>query len=335
MTLSIKSMPANHGDCFIIKDLSEDLTFIIDCGLKITYNNYIKKECSEIEALILTHIDEDHILGAIPLFNDIPKKIQLNNIYFNSPHLLKSRSQSGEISVKQAKEIDRLLVEKNINCLGLTCGDYLPLSKNISLSLLSPLKSHLSKLNEKKFIDKESQDTKVNISILTTTPPVEELTKLKDDYLSINSDLVNACSTAFLLNYKEKRMLFLADAHPEVIANSLEKMGFSAENKIQVDLVKLSHHGSYKSISNRLLSLISCTKYWVSTNGGKSTSKHPSPATLAKIAANSYRGEAEHIHILFNYPIKTIESRNGPLMSEDDKKNYQVIFEEVNEVTWS
>lgn len=331
MALSIKALPANHGDCFIFVDSTDGHVLIVDCGLKITFYNHIKKMTNKVDTLILTHIDEDHILGAIPLIENTPNKFSTGIVYFNSPNLLELKSSSGNISVKQARKVDSLIEGKGVKLAGLESGQELNLNQNIVIQVLSPRKSDLEKLDSSKF-RMDSSSTKISINRKPAS--VLELSKSKDKYLSISSDLVNACSIAFVLRYKNKSMLYLGDAHPEVISSQLESLGYNESNKLKIDIVKMSHHGSFKNVSNRLISLISCNTFWISTNGGKGNSRHPDPETLAKIAVNVERNEAEDIKFLFNYPIEEIESKNGCLMSKNDQRNYNVALKKENEVVW-
>ncbi|MFT6128045.1 MAG: beta-lactamase superfamily II metal-dependent hydrolase [Flavobacteriaceae bacterium] len=333
MGLLIKSLKANHGDCFLFKDLESDITFIVDCGLKITYKHQIFKFTEKADFIILTHIDEDHILGAIPLLEDVPTKFSLKKVYLNSSNQIPLLESHGNISVKQAKTLGNLLIQKKIPVSTLIQGQKLIITKNLFLQIISPTKNDLIFLHQKKF-QQASADKDIEISIHSNDHDVSQLISKKDEFLSINSDIVNACSIAFILHYKQKKLLYLSDAHPEVIASYLESLGYSCSNKLAVDIVKLSHHGSSKSISNRLLRLISCSNYWISTNGGKAKAKHPSPTTLAKIAVSCARNGSEAITFYFNHPISGIESRNGNLMNDDDKKKYNVIFSEINEVEW-
>lgn len=331
--LLIKSLKANHGDCFLFRDIEEGITFIVDCGLKITYKHQIIKHTKEANFIILTHIDEDHILGAIPLLEDVPKIFSLQKAYLNSSDQIPLTDSHGDISVRQAKTVDKLLSQKKIPVSTLIQGQTLNITKDLFLEIISPTKNDLIMLHQQKF-QQGSADKDIKISINSDDHDVSHLISKKDEFLNINSDIVNACSIAFILHYKQRKLLYLSDAHPEVIANHLENLGHSSSNKLAVDLVKLSHHGSSKSISNRLLNLISCSNYWISTNGGKAKAKHPSPTTLAKIAVLCDRNGSESITFYFNHPISGIESRNGNLMSYDDKKKYNVIFSEISEVEW-
>ena len=58
-------------------------------------------------------------------------------------------------------------------------------------------------------------------------------------------------------------------------------MGYSKQNKLKVDIVKVSHHGSKDNTSNELLELIECNKFLISTDGKQHG--HPDKEALARI----------------------------------------------------
>lgn len=87
-------LPAEAGDCSVI-EFDNNECIIVDCGYKSTYHKELKpllqklklKGC-RVVLLIVTHIDQDHIEGAIELIkengnvND-PQIIDIDNIWFN------------------------------------------------------------------------------------------------------------------------------------------------------------------------------------------------------------------------------------------------------------
>ena len=80
MNVSVKIYPAKNGDCFLIsfgETEEEKKHLLIDCGYVDTFQKYLKDDLIKIgksggtlEKLILTHIDADHIQGAIRLLKD-------------------------------------------------------------------------------------------------------------------------------------------------------------------------------------------------------------------------------------------------------------------------
>ncbi len=61
--------------------------------------------------------------------------------------------------------------------------------------------------------------------------------------------------------------MFLADAHPSIIIESLEEFGYSKENPLKADLVKIAHHGSKSNNSREMLEMINSEKFIISSNG--------------------------------------------------------------------
>lgn len=87
-------LPAKSGDCFVVEFDNKDC-ILIDCGYVSTYKKELKplllrlcaKGCRLILFLI-THIDQDHISGAIQFLQengqqDAPQIIAIENIWFN------------------------------------------------------------------------------------------------------------------------------------------------------------------------------------------------------------------------------------------------------------
>lgn len=338
MSLIITSFEAKYGDAFFIEEPDSNIKFLVDCGFKLTYKHHIKKRTNSANFIILTHSDEDHINGAFPLINDYPEKFALDKVYVNSPESIPIPRTNGVISIRQAKDLVNLLQDKELPFEGLIQGQAIELSKNLSLDIISPTQTELDNYYEK-YNDQVAtvqQKTKgTGISLNPTTKSVVEWTKQPDSFPKISDDTANASSIAFILNFKDKKILFLADSHPEIISDYLLKKGFSSKQKATFDFIKLSHHGSAKSISKQLLNMISCNNFIISTNGGKAKSKHPSVETIAKLATLVDRNGNDEINFYFNHSLSTIETRNGPLLSAEDRLLYKINYIEQNEIILS
>ncbi|KPM75845.1 ComEC/Rec2 family competence protein [Pseudoalteromonas sp. UCD-33C] len=336
MALVITIFKANYGDAFLIKELSSGKQFIVDCGFKLTYRQHIKKKTNSVDFIILTHSDEDHINGAFPLLEDYPEYFSLNKVYVNSPESISVPRVAGGISIKQANSLFKLLNEKAVQFEGLTQGEVLEISDDFSLEIISPTSDDLECFH-KKFIEEITSDLsdkkETDISSNVATKTITEWAELPDSFLKKSDDIANTSSIAFILNYKDKKVLFLADSHPEVISDYFQQQGFSSEKKAVFDYIKLSHHGSAKSISKRLISMVSCNNYIISTNGGKARSKHPSVETIAKLAILVDRNKNDEINFYFNHSVSAIETRNGSLLSENERLLYKINYIEQNEIT--
>ncbi len=335
MTLTITSFQAKYGDAFLVEEADSSVNFLVDCGFKLTYKNHIKKRINSANFIILTHSDEDHINGAFPLINDYPEKFSLDKVYVNSPESIPAPRTNGDISIRQAKDLMTLLKEKEIPFEGLIQGQTINLSNELSLDIISPTKTELDSYYEKynSQVGTKLQIThETDISQNVTTKTIVEWAKQPDSFPRTSDDVANASSIAFVLNFRNKKVLFLADSHPEVITNYLIKQGYCQKKKVEFDYIKLSHHGSAKSISKKLISMISCNNYIISTNGGKARSKHPSVETIAKLAILVDRNGKSEINFYFNHSVASIEARNGPLLTAKERTLYLINYIEQNEI---
>lgn len=338
MGLIITSFEAKYGDAFLIEESVSGIRFLVDCGFKLTYKHHIKKKTNSADFIILTHSDEDHINGAFPLINDYPDSFFLNKVYVNTPESIPAPRTNGLISIRQAKDLVNLLQDKKLPFEGLIQGQTIKVSNELSLDIISPTKTELD-CYYKKYKDQVvtiSQDTKeTDISLNAATKAAIEWIKQPDSFPNKFDDIANASSIAFVLNFRNKKVLFLADSHPEVISDYLLKQGFNSEQKATFDYIKLSHHGSAKSISKQLLNMISCNNFIISTNGGKARSKHPSVETIAKLAIWVDRNGNDEINFYFNHSISSIEIRNGSLLSVEERLLYKINYIEQNEIRLS
>lgn len=120
MLITIKCYPAKNGDCFLIifgKTEEEEKHLLIDCGYVDTFQNYLKNDLIKIgksegilEKLILTHIDADHIQGAIRLLkdNNVERFITIKEVWHNTYRHLSEQKQ-GEIDLKQERILQEII----------------------------------------------------------------------------------------------------------------------------------------------------------------------------------------------------------------------------------
>lgn len=134
---------------------------------------------------------------------------------------------------------------------------------------------------------------------------------------------VNGSSIAFILEFNEKRVLFLADSHTDIIINNLKKIAIHEKvEEIFFDAVKISHHGSKHNTSLELLDLIDAERYIFSTNGKGKGFTHPDIETVFRIIS----GNRERKKILvFNYnPLHIIKIIDNEVLK--DKYNFCIEF---------
>jgi hypothetical protein len=147
--------------------------------------------------------------------------------------------------------------------------------------------------------------------------PIDEF--IRDDEFEEDTALPNGTSIAFLLTWHDKNFLFLADAHPSVIQESLESKNYSEKNKISCEIVKVAHHGSKANSSPDLLKLIDSKNYIISTNGDKD--QHPHKQFLARLI-----NLKKNCKIYFNY-----EERSENILKQPGDEKYRNILNRIDE----
>jgi beta-lactamase superfamily II metal-dependent hydrolase len=290
--MNIKLLKAFNGDSILISfqdDSNKNRNILIDGGTPRTYQRHLKPELENIiskeesiDILIVTHIDDDHIGGIKELYQD--KEFDRNfikDVWFNSGNLLsdyfkEDRDKTREVSVimddqvnmsiNQGKTLEKLLIKEGNWLQSFIKNDIAPvLVYGSKFTILSPAEKELKKLHKKweTEIDRkvdmspEHDDFSVPISELVKRPFIED------------KSIPNGSSIAVLIENKSHKAILLGDAYPSVVTKSLQNLGYSKDNKIYVDIVKISHHASKGNTSAELLSLINCSKYIISTDGSK------------------------------------------------------------------
>lgn len=129
---------------------------------------------------------------------------------------------------------------------------------------------------------------------------------------------INGSSISFIIEYQDKKMLFLGDSHPDIIIKNLNKLiknGFEPF----FECIKISHHGSDSNTNDELLAIIDAKKYIIATNG--SIHNHPDLVMLARLLNKK---SSEKKEIIFNYYQKKLNFLNDEELKK--KYNYSVLF---------
>lgn len=336
--MEILNLLAEHGDAFVIKTLSSGnpYTIVVDGGPGSTdelISSYYRR-LGFIDLMILTHFDEDHIAGLknyVKAYKD--SKLPVGRFWGNCAQGVDMTdpliSDAGNRNAGTLAHYLRLNKEANPESFEWREDIKAPLEytpSDIRIRVLSPdgltfttLKAEYEEYLKKHpiVIDDEEEVDDANIaSVRVDTDAKKIIEQLSSTDTQRRVNLMNRSSIAFLLEAEGKKILMLGDADAEIVANSIESLGEPLP--LKVDLVKASHHGSLNSISKHLLNVIDCDNYVFSTNGGTGRSYHPDRKTLALILRKPHRNGRE-INFYFNYPMATIKSRTGILLSDDEK----------------
>ncbi len=311
---NLYALPAGQGDCLMFQfqnKKGEYYHILIDGGnrtkvefkklKKIILEILNKAKRKVIDLAIITHSDDDHISGILNMLDDQDMNPLIEKIWFNSEKTIneffktenkntqnyKVHKKSPNRTVKSSRIQDNDLYDLLMNDKRWE-KDIIYTNKkedieNLTLTVLSPTIEKLEKLNQhwptqKARVVKSSSKGGFDYSI-----SYEEYIKNMPDFIEDTSP-VNGASIALLLEWESKKILLLSDAHPSVIVESLSQI-IGTKDFIEVDVVKISHHGSRRNTSDELLQIIKSNHFIISANANKKHF-HPNKETLCRIIKN-------------------------------------------------
>ena len=334
-SIEVQFLPAGCGDAIIIMFREMKKLVVIDFGserlenqeLLISYLKDAIQQIGQIDLFVISHMDDDHIGGVVSLFkqNEIEITNKVNEWWLNHSLEIKQTVSSKKISSKQEVDLKEFLVS-----IG-KCPEE-PILKGASkffgeirIEVLSP--------------DIESYNNAKGITLAEEKRRIHKIgAKISDHNLSIQElitkqfvndpSLTNRSSIAFLITAPNFKGLFLGDSHPDIIVNSLKELNYNdTTNKLKLDFVKISHHGSRKNTNDELLSLLDCSNFIISSNG---INRHslPDKEPLARIASKGSKEKS--VNIFFTHKDSTLESIFSKDELNDPSVHFKVIFSENN-----
>ena len=347
---NIEMLPANEGDALWIEygpDHGPVHRVLIDCGRKKAYRAVRERLDTaaaqgkelDFDLFVLTHVDADHIEGAVPLLGDPRfKPERVADLWFNEwRHLNGERvPPSDALGARQGEYFAGLIRDRGFSWnakfdhypVVVPAAGPLPtvtLDGGMQLTLLSPDGTRMEDMRAKweaQLRDKppghpdhiepgdwekalEVLDTKALLQpdALGATDWTESWDPDEFDSYSaagFNEDdkEPNGSSIALLAEYDGKTALLTGDAFPSVLAESLNRLledrGMSGQ-RLELDAVKMPHHGSQNNISPELIQMVRCRRWLFSTDGARH--HHPHPNAVARVIA----GAGGRPTLYFNY----------------------------------
>jgi beta-lactamase superfamily II metal-dependent hydrolase len=329
----IEMLAAKHGDALLVEYGNPQHTrrILIDGGPLGAYpalENRLSKIPSgaqSVELLVVTHVDTDHIEGIIRLLAMPESKwrIYVKEVWFNGwRHIEEAQDLGGWEGEFMSALIhyrlnDRWNTKFNHNAVrcGALSGDEVEIDGGMKLTMLSPDAEALAALLKdwKKNLAGGKRRQSINPGDLAAAwaqlvkenkfHPGAELTLGPGDLTDELNKLLkggdpskaNGSSIAFIAEFEKKSCMFLGDAHMKVVCKSLKGLGYSKENPVRVNAVKVSHHGSKNNITKEFLELVDATHWLFSSNGDKHS--HPDKEAVEAVI----QGAISKPTLWFNY----------------------------------
>ena len=361
-TFRIKLLPALHGDCIWIEygEIGATRHVLIDGGPLGAFGalrahvESLPAEAREVELLVVTHIDADHIDGIVKLLRHPELGLKYNEVWFNGWPQLERSLAGGSYASAGGGELERGAVSGGALDLtlvrsGLAGNDRfqgyaalvpdqgeLPRARlpgGLVITLLSPTAEKLRALRatwlatfealggtpgDEAFIgERLDRDRRFRGEGALPALP-GGLDEAADAATKLDAAVANGSSLAFVAEYEGRRCAFLGDAHAPPVQQALGRMARErGEDPLRLDAVKVSHHGSDGNTTTLLLQKMACRTFLVSTNG--SVFNHPDDAAIARIVKH-----AAPARLLFNYTSDRTRKWGDPTLQQQG--NFQAVF---------
>jgi hypothetical protein len=333
--LTVDMLPARHGDCLWVEYGAggERHRILIDGGPGFAYASGLRARIAALaerdrafELLVCTHIDADHIEGLIRLLGEPALGCRYREVWHNAWQQV-SGGMPAAFGAVQGEYLAALIGRTGIPWneafpkrggvrTAAVAKDLAPieLPGGAKLTLLSPGGEQLADLAK-------VWDSELEKAGLAPDDPEEALARLKGDrkfkaHVSFgiegpdphalaaapfkeDNGAPNGSSIAFLLEAGGRSALLLGDAHPGVVTANLDRLlAHRGRDRLEVDLVKLPHHGSENNLNRELMTRVAAERWLFSSDG--TFFDHPDPEAVARVVT----GGQDRPLLVFNYRTK-------------------------------
>lgn len=312
----IDMLPAREGDCLWIEygDDSATHRVVIDGGRKIAWDalklriDALPAGDRKLDLLILTHVDADHIEGFLKMMSEQNLDLFVDDVWFNGFVHLTRPTGIERFGAKQGERFTDDLIgkvedegwgwNKRFDRKSVVVPDdgqppVKTLLGGMRVSVLSPRWDGLERLK-----NTWRREVQAAGMVPSDEPPPEPPPEGMERFGVLNAEKVkalaqteekkdssraNAASIAVLLEFAGASAILPGDAHADVLLKSLETISPNAPFK--VDAFKLSHHGSFGTISRALIDKIVTPRVLISSDGSRH--HHPDRETIAQVVVHS------------------------------------------------
>jgi beta-lactamase superfamily II metal-dependent hydrolase len=339
-SLTLEALKAKHGDALLLT--ADGVTVLIDGGPPGVYDQVLhhrlKKlngddtEPAEIDLMMVSHIDSDHIAGILDLTSDLVDAqeqrsrplVEILEVWHNSfsDAIVNTETDAKKIRKKATEtasmiDEDQVIADKISNAKmvlsSVTQGRNLARDlRTLSLDLNLGFKDKLVLRENAKGNWKAGK-----LSLRVIGPSQKELDKLRKDWAknlpkilekeqskkvrvqaaqALDNSVYNLASIVVIAQVGDKKMLLTGDARGDMILEWLEAEGYP-EGKAHFDVLKLPHHGSDRNVSTEFFEKVTADNYVICGDG-----KHgnPEPKTFQMIFNAREKDAKFKIHMTYS-----------------------------------
>lgn len=300
--LSLRAIQADQGDCLILESggPQDRVHVLIDGGPAGIYERHLRSELQEIggsggkiDLLILSHVDNDHVLGLRDLLAELeeqrangdPETTTVEELWHNAfsktlgrDNDLESRletliSSSGAAMTSTGAVVSGIGEGDQVRRAAIALG--IPINPGFPGDLVS--------------VD-EAQDAVVlgDLELRIVGPTEKNLEELRNEWLDwldeheesimearepavaamADRSIPNLSSIMVLVQSEGRKVLLTGDGRGDHLLEGLGRVGvLDAEGRTHVDVLKVPHHGSARNVDKEFFETVTADTYVVSANG--------------------------------------------------------------------
>lgn len=302
----LHAVQAMFGDALILVygTPSKPRHILIDGGPGTVFDKHLDGEIKnlvttgKLDAIVVSHVDKDHIVGVLDLFaameediaNGNKPRVKVGGLWHNS--FQKTIDTDGEITSR----LQTLMTAASLTSVAmpLTSDAFFGIAEGHRLRILAKqLKIDINENFKDDIILLETATNPMtfgNLSLRVVGPNQENLDNLRKDWLkwlkkqekNVGSDLSefansdksvpNLSSIVLLAECQGKTLLLTGDARGDHILDGLDKAKLLTNGKLHVDVLKVQHHGSNRNVTKTFFKKVTADRYVISADG-----KHDNP----------------------------------------------------------
>lgn len=309
--LRFEALGAGYGDALLLSCPHDgrDWRLLIDTGPDECWP-MLKERLSRLPAdaqgrrhidlAVISHIDHDHIGAAKALFDDRSLGLSFGDVWFNAPPRMATRGVAEGQTLADLLGAARRELPWNSawqSALAVTTESQpfieLPAAAGAPrLTLLSPTPATLARL----FKVWARELAKLRRPAKPATPTAAsrglggpDIEALAARVTATDHAPANGSSIALLLEHRGASVLLAADAYAPVLTAAIEALAAHRGVALpwQVDVFKLSHHGSRANVTTSLLKTVQASHCVISTSGA--IFGHPDDEAIARVVLHGRR----------------------------------------------
>ena len=354
---TLEALPAQHGDCLLLHygSAAAPGLVMIDGGPSGTWPKSLKPRLTALKAargddfrinlLMVSHIDDDHIVGVVNFTGEWVTAIDdgedwpfpVDQLWHNSFERI-SNSDPTKVTASVLASTGGAVDVTDVDVDDLDD----PKEARAALHVLASVAKGARLRNDAKKLDIPKNigfdglvrpkvgtvpyKVEHGLTLHVAGPLTEQLDALRDEFAKelppglpstlaayVDESVPNLSSIVVLASYKGKTALLTGDARGDYVLAGLAAEGLlDAAGKIKVDILKLQHHGSVRNTEDEFYERVIAKHYVVSADGRFG---NPDRETFELLIGA--RGKAAKYAIHLTYPAGTIDAARKKEWEED------------------